>query len=144
MCDCIWRSFVGDDENVEANDSVDYHTTYRFINQSTTHGHPGLIALIVHFSHKAGRIGNPTRRCYSVFYVEPESGQSKLLEDIKEYLADSMLCGAYSRRMQGFWHNKGPFYQHRFQGKLGVHQAMAGAMHHRTCEVKRACFPKKC
>ena len=71
MCDSIWRSFIGDDENVEANDSSDYCTTYKFIDQSATHGHSGLIALIVHINHRSGRIGNPTRRYYPAFYVEP-------------------------------------------------------------------------
>lgn len=70
MCDCIWRSFIGDDENVEANDSSDYYTAYKFIDQSDPHGHSGLIALIVHINHKSGRIVNPTRRYYPAFRVE--------------------------------------------------------------------------
>ena len=77
MCDCIWRSFVGDDENVDATDSADYYTSYNFIDQSATHGHPGLIALTVSFNHRSGRIGNPTRRYYPAFYVEPVPGQSE-------------------------------------------------------------------
>lgn len=79
MCDCIWRSFIGDDENVEATDAADYFTTYRFIDQSRMHGHTGLIALVVSFNHRSGRIGNPTRRYYPAFYLEPVAGQSQLL-----------------------------------------------------------------
>lgn len=75
MCDCIWRSFAGDDENVEAADSVDYSTSYRFIDQSDMNGHAGLIALAVRIIHRSGRTGNPTRRYYPAFYVEPVTGQ---------------------------------------------------------------------
>lgn len=77
MCDCIWRSFLGDDENITASDSTDYFTTYRFIDQSGAH--PGLIAIAVRFNHRSGRIGNPTRRFYPAFFVEPLVGQSKYL-----------------------------------------------------------------
>ena len=99
MCDCIWRSFIGDDENVEATDAADYFTTYRFIDQSRMHGHTGLIALVVSFNHRSGRIGNPTRRYYPAFYVEPVAGQSQSLWDLKKYLANTMLCGASARRI---------------------------------------------
>ncbi|KAF6233270.1 hypothetical protein HO173_008561 [Letharia columbiana] len=58
MCDCIWRSFIGDDENVEATDAADYFTTYRFIDQSRMHGHTGLLALVSDYD-------------YPAFYVEP-------------------------------------------------------------------------
>ena len=82
MCDCIWRSFVGDDENVEPNDAADYFSTYRFIDQSATHDHPGLIALTVSFNHRSGRIGNPSRRYYPAFYLEPVTGQLHLVGDV--------------------------------------------------------------
>lgn len=75
MCDCIWRSFVGDDENVKADDSSNYYTTYRFSDRSATRGHRGLITLIVRFEHKSGRTGNPTRRYDPGFYLEPVTGQ---------------------------------------------------------------------
>lgn len=71
MCDCIWRSFIGDDENVEPNDSSDHYTTYKLIGRSATHGNSGLVALIVYFNHKSGRTGNPTRRYDPAFFVEP-------------------------------------------------------------------------
>ncbi len=83
MCDCIWRSFVTDDENVDAVDSVDYSTSYRFIDLSAKHGHPGLLALAVSFNHRSGRFGNPTRRYYPAFYVEPVTGQSRWRKCLK-------------------------------------------------------------
>ena len=91
MCDCIWRSFLSEDENAGAADSADYFTSYRFIDQSGTHGHTGLIALAIRFNHISGRIGSPTRRYYPAFYVEPIIGQSILREHVTKYLADSML-----------------------------------------------------
>ena len=101
MCDCIWRSFIGDDENAEVTESTDYFTTYRFIDQSGMQGHTGLIALAVNFVHKSGRTWNPTRRYYPAFYIEPViepvAGQSKLLSDPRKYLTDFTLCGASTR-----------------------------------------------
>ena len=80
MCDCIWRSFLDDDKEVEPAHSIDYHTTYRFIDQSDIfNGHIGLIALVIHINHKSGRVGNPTRRYYPAFYVEPVTGQSDII-----------------------------------------------------------------
>ena len=80
MCDAIWRSFIEDDENIRATESADYFTTYRFIDQSGTRAHTGLIVLVVGFSHKSGRIGNKTRRYYPAFYVEPVSGRVTILK----------------------------------------------------------------
>lgn len=62
MCDCIWRSAVDDDKNVEAADSVDYFMSYRFIDQSSMNSHASLIALVIRIFHRSGRTGNPTRR----------------------------------------------------------------------------------
>ena len=97
MCDCIWRSFIGDDEKIEAADPPEYFTTYRFVDQSATHGHTGLIALVVSFNHRSGRSGNPTRKYYPAFYVEPVTGQSRLLKDLNNYATDPMLRGALAR-----------------------------------------------
>lgn len=97
MCDCVWRSFVGDDKNVDAADSGDYFTSYRFIDQSGMKGHTGLIALAVRIIHKSGRTGNPTRRYYPAFYVEPVIGQSNLLDNLKIHPADFMLYGVSVR-----------------------------------------------